>query len=158
MVVCSLLTVVLGIVGGFLIASNKAVATAAVRLSDTQDARNAEQRIAATVQFATSLSVSNGKTLYAEQVGGTCDIWSISGTDLELTVGSQTSTIAADVVAPTSGSIFERNTSYPGLVSVRFTVKQATVTTGTDAGMSVDDTFTAANLPVGGGVTTTNSC
>ena len=162
MVVCALLTVVLGIVSGVLLASGKAVATAAVRLGDTSDARTAAQEIGSSMEFATSLSIGgSGQCLYAVQpsVPSTTVEWKISGGYLTRTSGSNTSTIISGVTPPSSGVAFApassaNLTTYSGLVSVRFTVDQNTSEDKT--GMPVDDTYLAENAS--GAVSTSGSC
>lgn len=156
MVVCALLTVVLGIVSGFLIASNNAVATAAVRLGDTGDARAAAQEIGSTVQFATSLTVGNsGQCLYAVQQNGSTDEWKITGGNLVLVVGSHSSTVVRGVTS--SGALFKAATSattYTGLVSVRFTVQENTKRD--KLGTPVDSTFVSEDAS--GVVGTQSTC
>ncbi len=154
--VCALLLVVVGIVSGFLIATNKAVATASVRLGNTDDSRSAVQRMASTIQFATELAISSdGSHLYALQGDGTtCDQWYVSGGDLWLKVGSTPERILAGVTADTAA--FSSNPNYTGLVSVRFKVTENP--TLDPSGTSVSDTFVADDIGGTGKVLTQSGC
>jgi prepilin-type N-terminal cleavage/methylation domain-containing protein len=146
MVVASLLTVVLAIVGNFLITSERAVANASVHVSDNGNARAAVESLQRTIQFATAIEVSStGADLYTEQQNGSCDEWFVSSGVLYMEVGSNpASAVVRGVVAPASGTVFTYNSAYPDLVGVQFTVSQ-NASQDPNGGISVDDNFLGEN-------------
>lgn len=133
----------------WLISANRTVSISTAKAMNNSVAQNVIDQIDASLRFASDAWVSaDNKTLYVQN--GTsanppisCIAWVFSGTALSKRSAGGSSVIANGV----SNDTFSGAASpYDGLVSVAFTLNQAS-TTQDSAGVTVAETLSAANMP-----------
>ena len=145
-----ILAMLLAIVGDYLFSADVTVASSAAHQDDNAAAQTALLLVEGNVRFACDMSVSGG-TLYVENsCGGTspqCATW--SGTEWSESGGQLIETTAAGssaVANGISGLAFTTNSSYTGLVTVQFNLRQPQDKGGDPSGVSVNQTLTARNM------------
>ena len=141
-----ILAVVLAIVGDYMLSANRTVASSAAHQDDNAAAQTALGLIDSSIRFACDMSISGG-TLYIQNSCGSpqpaCTEWSASGNQLvERTPSGGTAAVANGI----SGLAFSTNTSYNGLVTVHFNLKQPQDQTGDPEGVSATETLTARDM------------
>lgn len=146
-----ILAIVLAIVGDYLFSAQNTVASSAARQDDSAAAQTALLLIENNVRFACDMAISGGTLYVQNSCGGTtpppCASWSgsewsqASGQLIE-TTASGSSVIGNGV----TGLAFTANSSYTGLVTIQFNMRQPQDTAGDTAGVSVSQTLTARNM------------
>ena len=141
----------------WLISANRTVSISTAKAANNAAAQNVVDQIDNSLRFASDAWVSaDNKTLYVQNGTTanppiTCAAWVFNGSTLSKKGAAGSSVIASGV----SNYTFSRGASpYDGLVSVSFTLNQASTTQDT-SGVTVSQTLSASNMasPV-----TTGSC
>lgn len=146
-----ILAIVMAIVGDYLFSAERTVASSSAHQNDNAAAQTALLLIEDNVRFACDMSISSG-TLYVENIcsGATpqpCATW--SGTEWSQSGGELLETTAAGssaVANGITGLVFTGNSSYTGLVTVQFNLRQPQDGAGDPGGVSVSQTLTARNM------------
>ena len=146
-----ILAIMLAIIGNYLFSAERTVASSSAHQNDNAAAQTALLLIENDVRFACDLSISGG-TLYVENsCGGAspppCATW--SGTEWSQAGGELLETTAAGssaVANGVTGLVFTGNSSYTGLVTVQFNLRQPQDGAGDPTGVSVSQTLTARNM------------
>jgi Tfp pilus assembly protein PilW len=132
----------------WLISANRTVSISTAKAINNSAAQNVIDQIDASLRFASGAWISsNSKTLYvqngtASNPPKTCIAWVFNGSSLSKEGATGSSVIASGV----SNYEFSRAASpYDGLVSVAFTLNQAS-TTQDAAGVTIDETLSASNM------------
>ena len=146
MVAALILAVILAMVGNYLISADRTVANSTAHRDDLAAAQTVVGLMEANIRFACNMSISSG-TLYVENSCGTpqpaCTEWSASGAQL---IDKTTSGGSAAVANGISGLGFSANSSYNGLVTIQFNLKQPQDQTRDPGGVSITQTLTARNM------------
>ncbi len=145
-----ILAILLAIVGNYLISAGRAVAQSTAHQNDNAAAQRALSLIDTNVRFACNASILSG-TLYVANTGGSCNNpsqppcaeWSLSGNSLI----EKSSSGSATIVTGVSSLTFTGNAAYNGLVTVQFNLRQPQDQSADPAGVTVDETVTAQNMP-----------
>lgn len=150
MIATVILTILLAIIGNYLISASRAVALSTAHQNDNAAAQKTLSLIDSNVRFACDASILSG-TLYVANTGGSCGNnpsqpscaeWYLSGNNLMEKSSSGTATIATGV----SGLGFTGNTDYNGLVTVQFNLRQPSDQSADPGGVTIDETVTAQNM------------
>jgi type II secretory pathway pseudopilin PulG len=146
------LAIVLSIVGNYLISASRTVAQSTAHQDDNAAAQRALSLIESNVRYACNMSILSG-TLYVSNSAGACSNpsqpvcaeWYLSGGNLV----EKTSSGSAPVVSGVSGLTFTGNTSYNGLLTVQFNLRQPADQSNDPNGVTVNQTLSALNMTQG---------
>jgi prepilin-type N-terminal cleavage/methylation domain-containing protein len=150
MVAATILTILLAIVGNYLVSAGRAVAQSTAHQNDNAAAQRALSLIDTNVRFGCNASIVGG-TLYVANTGGSCNNpgqppcaeWYLSGNSLIEESSSGSATVASGV----TGLAFTGNAAYNGLVTVQFNLRQPHDQSSDPGGVTVNETVTALNMP-----------
>lgn len=142
-----ILAVILAMVGNYLISADRTVANSAAHRDDLAAAQTVLGLMEGNIRFACDMSISGG-TLYVENScaapAPACTEWSASGSQL---IEKTTSGGSVAVANGISGLAFTTNSSYNGLLTVQFNLKQPQDQVRDPRGVSATQTLTARNMP-----------
>lgn len=146
-VAAMILAVILVMVGNYLISADRTVANSAAHRDDLAAAQTVLGLMESNIRFACDMSISGG-TLYVENSCAApqpeCTEWSASGGQLiEKTTSGGSEAVANGI----SGLGFSTNSSYNGLLTVQFNLKQPQDQARDPGGVSATQTLTARNMP-----------
>lgn len=149
MLAAVLLTILLAIVGNYLISASRSVAQSTAHQDDNAAAQRALSHIDTNVRLACNVSILSG-TLYVSNSGSACNNpnqpacaeWYLSGGNLVEKVATGNAIVATGI----SGLAFTGNAAYNGLVTVQFNLRQPQDQADDTAGVTVNETVTALNM------------
>lgn len=149
MISTAILSIVLLIVGSYLVSANRTVAQSTAHQDDNAAAQRTLDVLEGNIRFACNVAIFGG-TLDVKGSDGTCSVpgqpvcaeWSITQGQLTERTSSGLATVATGV----SGLTFSTNSSYNGLVTVQFVLRQPQDQSADPAGVSLSETLTARNM------------